>query len=456
MLYYNFYNLDPQYNTDGFAGYDAFNYYFKMQDHGNGEKSRLNRVLLNHLKNKKLLRYCIKTGDFSLLWINNMADLKKKLIEAIKKDGKDKKYEVQLINDIFHSDTYETDNRLGRCEDGDLSAIRYYNHERNQAVKMKAGRFHRKIVEETEIGKILNDSTKIWLCGEEFTRDWNSYVLSSLPETKLHVDDDFRRIYSSSQLKGCFHSCMTDKGYHVMFRDSVKAKAAYLTDDSNLIIARCVIFTDVLDESGNKWRLAERQYSTDTNLVLQRVLIDKLIEGNYIDGYKQIGAACSDASGFVDNDGNSLSHKKFRINMDLDKYSPCQYMDSFKWYDFSKGIAYNYEDSNWDYTLDFTAGSIERDEDDYGDENYDSYHDEFVDEDVVTVFVHGRTETCDEDWLEDFEMIDGCYFHKDDVRMCATCGKYFVTKEGYKSDINGKFYCTEECLKKGESKEEAA
>ncbi len=82
---------------------------------------------------------------------------------------------------------------------------------------------------------------------------------------------------------------MTDKDYYYFYMDSVNASAAYLTDEDDMVIARCIIYNEVKDQDGNKWRLAERQYASDENDILKRALIDALIKGGYIDGYKKVG-----------------------------------------------------------------------------------------------------------------------------------------------------------------------
>lgn len=62
---------------------------------------------------------------------------------------------------------------------------------------------------------------------------------------------------------------------------------------------------------------------------MKRLLIDKLIQGDYIDGYKIVGASCHEANAFVDIHGNSLSDKKFEIDCDLELEDTLSYQDSF-------------------------------------------------------------------------------------------------------------------------------
>ncbi len=139
---------------------------------------------------------------------------------------------------------------------------------------------------------------------------------------------------------GDFHSCMVDRELHDFYTESVDANAAYLTNEEGKVIARCVIYNRVMDQGRKKiWRLAERQYATDESNTLKRALIDALIKGGHIDGYKKVGAGCGDARAFVDLEENSLSDRKFRIECDLDWDDTLSYQDSFKWYNHSEETA---------------------------------------------------------------------------------------------------------------------
>jgi aspartokinase-like uncharacterized kinase len=127
MLYYQFDN------------YEEFQAYFGIVEHGNGEKSRKNKILLAYLKNKDLLHQARITNDYTLLHISSMSQLKEVMTQRIIEGGQDKKYPVQLINTTYHSDIYETDNMEGLCEDGDNKSVRYINHNNGKVYKMKAG-----------------------------------------------------------------------------------------------------------------------------------------------------------------------------------------------------------------------------------------------------------------------------------------------------------------------------
>ena len=238
-----------------------------------------------------------------------MADLQKKVTEAVKESGRnDGKLtnKVELIGETYHSGLYRTNESKGICEDMDRFSVCYINVERNRTFKMKSGKFMRTLILETEIGKLLSPGILNWLSGDVFTRQWYTYAYRHDSGLKLHVDNRFDKIYDYWKCKGDFGSCMTGRNRDEFYAYSVNAKAAYITDEHDYIIARAILFTDVTDQHGKKWRLLERQYASNKDDTLKRLLIDKLIHGEYIDGYKVIGASCRDADAFVDISGNSL------------------------------------------------------------------------------------------------------------------------------------------------------
>ena len=431
-----------------FKDYAGFKERFGMVEHGNGEKSRKNKILLAYIKQPSLFKQAGETGDYSLINIASMSELKQTMLERIKQSGESLKYEVKLINYTFKSSKFETDDFNGLCEDGDPKSCRYINHSNEGRIfKMKAGKFIRSLILETEFGQTLPEQVLNWL-SEEFTQEWQTFTLSTFPENKLFVNNNFADIYSSNRCKGNFHSCMTNEEYYTYYQDSVKAKAAYLENEEGEIIARCVIFPEVYDENGKVWRLAERQYSTECDDVLKRALVDALIRGGHIDGYKKVGAGCSDTREFVDINGNSLADKKFYIDCDLETYDTLSYQDSFRYYRYNDKKAYNYvPDKGYSYCLDTTDGSLDGPDDDDGE--WDSYHQEYVSE-VTTVYVNGRAETCDIYDLDDFYEINGTYYHESDVSHCDKCGDYYLPANGKYSQITDGNYCCEECQKEAE------
>ena len=434
MLYYKFKN------------YEEFKEMFGIVKHGNGVCSRKNKILLAYIRNKRLLHEAIETNNYTLLHISSMAELKKTITRTIIISGHSDmslRYVLELDGDFFYSRNFETDELKGLCEDGDSRSIRYINHENGGKVfKMKAGKLYRSLILETEFGKTLPEQIVTYLC-EEFSADWQTYTTGQLPKNRLCVDKNFEKIYSSSSCMGDFHSCMVDRKLHYFYTNSVDASAAYLINEEGKVTARCVIYNKVTDQDGKIWRLAERQYATDENNSLKRALIDALIKGGHIDGYKKVGAGCGDSRAFVDLEENSLSDRKFRIECDLDWDDTLSYQDSFKWYNESKGTADNY--GSGDIALDITDGSLN------GEEEYDDFH-EYNCRETTTVYYHGQEYYCDVENLGEFTWIEQLeeYHHDSDVLSCSECEEDFLKEDKYYSEITEEDYCCEECRKKAE------
>lgn len=445
MLYYNFY------------GYEGFKACFGLEKRDNGTVVRKNRILLGHLKKPALLKYCREHNDYALLRICDMADLQKKTVEAILSSGKnDEKlpHKVELIGETYYSFKYETDEFRGLCEDLDKHSIRYINVERNRVFKMRAGKFMRELILETEIGKLLSPCVVNWIAGDVFTQHWCTYTHGYTSGIELHVNDEFEKIYDSDYCKGDFNSCMVDRNRTSFYRDSVKSKAAYITDKTGLIVARSILFTEVTDQDGRKWRLLERQYSSEGDDALKRLLVDKLIQEDYIDGYKVIGASCHDANSFVDVCGNSLSDRKFEIDCDLDMEDTLSYQDSFKWYGYNQNKAYNYENSSFSYTLDTTDLNLygDTDEDEDEDESlWDEYH-QYDCDDTTLCYLHGNEINVDSENLDDFVWIESKeeYHHKDDCVCCDNCGENLLEDDAEYSEVTEEHYCCKECMEKAE------
>jgi hypothetical protein len=435
-----------------FANAKEYQELFGYVEHGNGVKSRRNKILLALLKSKTVWAYCKEHDDWSLLAIKSMAELKTKLTKMISDAGVHQGLEnaLDLNGVIYHSDIYETDSYRGIPEDGSIGFVRYINHSNNSGVfKMRAGRFYSKLIDETNIGQALPQQVKTWLC-EEFSQDWQVYIAGTLPNFTLIVDHDFAEIYSGEACSSGFNSCMIDRGFHSFYRDSVKAKAARLVDEDGIILARCVIFTEVLDEEDKVWRLAERQYAKDQSDILKRALVDALIKAGEIDGYKQVGCDCGSSRSFCDLEGNSLSQKKFRIECNLDWEDKLSYQDSFKYYNLDRNVAYNYTDVDYSYNLDTTNGQLEDDEEMF----YAEYQDRDAYE-VTDVFYHGSEITCDSDDLSDFIYWSDNYYHEDDLSECPECSNRMLSEEYYReelfySELTEEYYCCQKCRENAE------
>lgn len=411
-----------------FKNYEEFKCKFGTRIANNGKEVRSNHIVLTFLKhefkNKRFWNLSVMSADAVLMLIRSQ----------IRAYG----YTRNLINDTpFYSRELSIDDRKGVCDDGDDKCVRYVRNDNGRTFKMKAGKLYRHILEQCGLTEKHCEQVIIYAC-EKFAEDWSAFIKSRYEDgLKLHVNNEFYRLYEREYLKGDFGSCMVGDGQYSFYENAVEAKAAYLTDSDNMIVARCIIFTRVfVDGEDTTLRLAERQYSSEQDNTLKQVLVNKLIEGGHIDGYKKVGVDCHNKRAFVLNDGTDLSSKQLSITCRLDWGDTISYQDSFKNFDMDSQEADNYGYGSIDLaTTDPTIGDNE-------DEEYDSYHDRYC-ESVRTVYVWNATrdgyseETCDVDDMSDF-----CY--------CERYGNYY--DEAHWSDFEDDYipnddavYCELKC-----------
>ena len=474
-----------------FKNYDEFKELFVAKN-ADGTSRRKNGILLAFYKSKAM-RDAIKYGVLrwpavhSVYDVDSMPDLYTILDRHIRKFGiadvrnryYDKQggwYEVRICGLDYASDMYSTDGRDGICVDlsykkngePDYSFYRYRNEKREGRVfKMKVGKMYCHLTEMSTFGRSIPDVVRRWM-EEETTRRWEAYYSSKVPsDLVLHVDDDFEAIYDGThRCDGYFGSCMqmspvgNSTSEHWQFYSCVPSKAAYLTlgDGPDApIVARCVIFTKVLRYDTNTYiRVAERQYARENeNELMKRLLIEKLKEGGHIDAYKTIGAGCGDASSFVDIDGNDMSNVVLSTEMKLENGGHLAYQDSFKWYSYPDKMAYNHSVFEYTDMLDSTSSYFNSCYEDHEGQNYDSWHDVWVDEDVVTVYSAGDEFTCSEDRLDSFCLVgrgnwEGEYHHEDDCAYCEDIEEYVDRDEATYSDILDEYYYDEDVMREDE------
>lgn len=498
-----------------FKNYEEFNELFGIVEHGNGVKSRKNKILLSLYKDKLYLRNHIqwKNYDSAENYITKLGCriLRADKIDHVKRDRVVREwyrqhysapgcpdllvgtlnylknillnimqdnlffsgpvsYSMSLNGKFFLSDKYYTDSFNGLCEDGTLNAIRYINTENDRVFKMKAGKMFNHLMDCNDVTKELPEQVRRWL-SEEFVAEWVEYARENIGDTEytLHVDDNFERIYTKSACVGngygdySFGSCMASEGQWEFYCDAVDAKAAYLTDCDGKVVARCVVFTDVTDEDGKTWRLAERQYSAGSRPELQRQLVNALVKGGHIDGYKQVGSSCGDSRNFVDINGNALNDKHFSISCNLEPGDILSYQDSFKWYDYDDRTAYNYSVSGCD-DLAITDRRYET------DEEYSEFHEEYIPSDEA-IYVESRSDwfyenEChrdprDGEWYfeEDCILIGSRYYYAGTnaecpcdygIYYCDRCEEYYLEEDEHYSTITEESYCSQYCMEQAE------
>ena len=432
---------------------------------GERHGTRRNKILLEHLKSKALWDWCRMNGDYTLIEVIDLSSLIKNLRIYLGCNSYDYFERGQRNWKAFDywgvemwSSNYRLDDLDGIPEDGSIGFIRYVRVENNDngdghVYKMKAGKYFSAILEYNSLWRVLAPQVKTYFL-EELVSQWNAHLIDKCgSDYELHVDDRFDKIYNNGYCRGDFHSCMGSEGFHSFYEEAVEAQAAYLTNEMGDIVARCVIFTNVKDQddpSAKPLRLAERQYSTECDDDLKRALVNKLIAGNYIDGYKRVGADCHDTKNFVLIDGTSLRKKHLYIDCVIDGCK-VSYQDSFKFYNESRGVAYNTECSDYDYDLSVTDGELE-------ERYWDEYNERYCSE-IRQVYWQGRAIDTDCDDLSDFVWVIEFdeYIHRDEIVRCPNCDcnmpdpeLYSDTFDMHHSDITDEYYCCNDCRLKAE------
>lgn len=465
-----------------FQNYEEFKEIFGIIEHGNGVKSRKNKILLSCLKDRKLLHWWLGfrklakshgindtvLDDIDYLSATGMNDLKKfadALLWSIPNASRlwsgchlwvGRKIVFQDTGWRMLSKTMELDALNGICEDGDTKAIRYRNVERKKVFKMKAGKFITRCIEDLSYADVIPEQLKRWV-GEEFARKWQSYAEANVPNVRyeLHVDDNFAAIYDGGRCIGDFHSCMEDMEYFSFYKNSVDCSAAYLTNTDGGIVARCIIYNEVKDCRGNIYRIAERQYATDQDTTLMQILVDRLIKEGMIDGYKRVGAGCYDTSDFVLNNGKSLDRTLY-IDCRLEDGDTVSFQDSFQFFNYDEQAAYNDEDFGRDAKLSITDGEVkigtysqwngER----ILDAEEDEYYDDYVRSDQLSRIWHnGRFSTICEDHADEdpdlrWSEMDECYYHVEDCVYAEELDDYIDLSDACE-DIDEKWQREGDC-----------
>lgn len=355
--------------NDYFKDLESFKWAFGLEECGR----RKNRIFLQAYK------HALKTGRGAqfreeLSYIS-IAMLKRRIQQDMIDSGRK---ELSLAGVTFASDKFSIDDRMGLCDDLDETAIRYVN-EAGRVYKMKAGKFARAILNE-------NGMIEKWgevICNtliEDFTTSWKS--VASNMNLELVVDDDFSTIYSSEYYASdeTMGSCMTDENQEEFYED-VDASAASIRNKDGEIIARCIVFNDVYDETLDKSiRVAERQYAIGGEARYKSRLVSMLIDAGYIDAYKSFNAGAGDSDAFLANDGSCMKHHKLSIKCTVGHGDTLSYQDSFKWYNESISTAYNYAASGADGCLSSTDSTYES-----VGRNFDELNDEYTNDDLITV-----------------------------------------------------------------------
>lgn len=258
---------------------------------------------------------------------------------------------------------YELDSKEGICDDckGNFANIRLVRNNDKKIMMKKIGRLI-----SDELNKILLVTPTMQKAINRYceivTDKWAIYHQKySGVNTTLRVDDDFRFIYDSDNYNLNFDSCMQDKDCYQFYNDIYcDCKAVSLLNAEGLILARSIIFNDVEDEDGNRYRMLERIYGTHEKD--RKILLEKVIEQGLIDCHKAFNASCSDCKNIVGvGDFAYVDFTKKELSIDVNgiDYDFVPYLDTFKYFRIDNMRCSNDSYEDYDKSLTCTDGYIE-------------------------------------------------------------------------------------------------
>ena len=327
---------------------------------------------------------------------------------------------------VYHNDIIPHDGTHGQ--------IRYElktTNERGTSYKFyraKVGKIVREFLNSERFKKVyevdLTNTLIDYLC-EEASARLNAYNLNNTKGYNLVVDDNFQKIYSTGYTieNSSFGSCQMDKDLWDMWPNVKGAKAIYVTNEDEEIVARAIYFSEIHVEGDDKvYRGIERIYSYNSDEKYKKLLLMMARKKGLVDIFKDINAGAHDTKMWRIIKGEEDEKFEKKMYVECVKEFTCESVawgDSFKFYNEKNLCIYNYEYSCDDLILDNYDEGVTFE--DLLDRWYDSYSEcwrysrEYS---SYTAFLHGNeietTEYNIENYFTYISYLDE-YHHNDDV-----------------------------------------
>ena len=251
--------------------------------------------------------------------------------------------------------------------DGTQGQIRYQlcvTNERGDSFKYyraKVGKIVREFLNSERFkdryGVDLTNTLIDYLC-EEASARLNAYNLNNTKGYNLVVDDNFQKIYSTGYTieNSSFGSCQMDKDLWDMWPNVKGAKAIYVTNEDEEIVARAIYFTEIhVEEDDKVYRGIERIYSYNSDEKYKKLLLMMARKEGIVDIFKDINAGAHDTKMWRIIKGEEDEKFEKKMYVECVKEFTCESVawgDSFKYYNEKNLCIYNYEYSCDDLVLD--------------------------------------------------------------------------------------------------------
>lgn len=230
-------------------------------------------------------------------------------------------------------------------------------------VSIRVGRFAKKFLSEQAIAEYKITDKEI----EEFVNLYKSYFVRKPENLKIvegkeilkwYLEENYLLVDGDVRYGTLWNSCMRYRDrnkYMNLYARNKNIKMLILLDDNGQLSARALLWDNVFDKEGNNYKVMDRIYSVYDHDV--NFFKDWAKENGYI--YKAEQSAKTEKF-FIVNDVRT----KLYLNVQLDEwrleYYP--YLDTFKFFDYHKGVLHNNDMSSFQFILTQANGALEPDE----------------------------------------------------------------------------------------------
>ena len=237
--------------------------------------------------------------------------------------------------------------------------------------KIKVGRFIKKFLKKETLQMFTIKDAEI----ENFVNLFKSYFDNDISKFKVVSGSEIKKWYLEDNyflVNGCrtgtlWNSCMRyeekNSYMNIYAENSNVVKMLVNIDENGLVKSRALLWENVEDKDGNKYKIMDRIYSVYDHEV--NSFKNWATENGYIYKYEQ--SAKSERL-FVTPEG--VKDLKLKINLDTWRMRRYPYIDTFKYFNHRDGILSNTDRFNYDFILIQNDGSLERIEQPEPEENW--------------------------------------------------------------------------------------
>lgn len=249
-------------------------------------------------------------------------------------------------------------------------------------VSVKIGRFIRKFINEISLDKFNISDREI----EDFVNMYKSYFSRDVSKLLIVSGDDIMKYYldenyhvtRNGRCGTLWNSCMRQSERNIFMKlyaiNDVKM-LVFMSDD-NKVRARALLWDCVYDNKGNIHKVMDRIYYTYDHDI--NFFKDWAVENGYIFRFEQN----SKSELYFDKGNGSAVALELHVKLPNCNIKYYPYLDTFKYFNIHRKTFSNNINSNYDYTLVQSDGSLYKQVQQEQDELVPSDDDWFDDDDI--------------------------------------------------------------------------